>query len=173
MPPVSLKLCSPLLYSRQSAFTWRSPCFISTLPHTRALPLTSNSKLSSSLWMVMGLSVASLRLMAGGAPVATAVVSGQGGSSANAAGTASEFRSRPANKALSKVSGTVAHYTYVNARARPAPQPHPDLADTRPGMAHRSHQRGIRRCQFPPLLPRLAGRRGPRGLGAPRRHTDR
>src|SRR6185295_18925192 len=103
MPPVSLALWSFELYSRQSAWTCRSPCFITTLPQTRALPLTSNSKLLSSLSMVMGACAASLFGRGGSGVPTTAVLSGQGGSSGNAS---ESMNVRPA-ALINEVFGTV------------------------------------------------------------------
>ena len=83
---------------------------------------------------------------AGGAPVDDRAAGGQGWLVGTRAANASSSDSpRPQIAALIEVSGTVLRTILIRMlKNDPRLSPHPDLADTRPGMAHRPHQRGIR-----------------------------
>src|SRR6185369_6335633 len=147
---------------------------MTTLPSSTMLPLTLYSTWSPSI--VVGRVVGSTLTAGAVGRRSVTALSGCGhgsSSSARAGDCAINSRSaRPRIAALNGVSGTVAHYTYTNARTRPAPHPHTDLADTRPGMAHRPYLRGLRRRQLSTLLPRVARRRRSGGMGAEGRHAD-
>src|SRR6478736_6132287 len=118
----------------------RSPCCMTTLPESTACPWMLYSTLSPviSVLVVAGSGRGAAGL--GNCRTCDSLTDvGQPHSSACTGDCASNGRSTsPLIAALSEVSGTVAHYTYTNARARPAPDLDSDLADTRPGMAHRS-----------------------------------